>query len=112
MSVKGTPAFDTLAVSRINIDFMPSQATIEVTAAFANSQTGQTHGWTKGNGLAWSKETLMAIRTLRERMAEDLAKLHFKEFSVAEPGGGAKPSGSSGIAEHLGSAPTPDAESV
>jgi len=100
MAVTGTPRFNQLAVGEIEVDFTSSPIKIDVTAAFVDSKTGETHGWTKGYGGIWSEETRKKLVELRELMELDLSKLHFDKAGSAtttkgvefEPGG---------ISEHL-----------
>lgn len=73
-------------------------------AAFVNSVTGNTHGWTTHH--VWSPETLERLKKLRESMELDLAAAHFLDVGeapqaeVEETGTTTESSG--GLGEHLG----------
>jgi len=102
VSVKGSPRFNGLAAGRIEIDFLRNPIHIEVTAAFIDTETGHTHGWTKGEGAVWSPETRQAIKKLRESMEADLARIHFTDHATAPPGLARQTGGEGGLGEHLG----------
>jgi hypothetical protein len=105
MSITGTPRFNGLAVGSLMADFTKGTIVVEATAGFVNSETGETHGWTKGEGATWSPDTMKKLQVLREAMEHDLAKMHFKEHSVQSNSESAS-SGfeleDKGLSEHLG----------
>lgn len=102
----GTPKFNALALAEGTFNFMGPGAHLTGKAAFVNTRTGHTHGWTEGSGAIWSKATMDALGKLREAMESDLAQAHLvggssfdepgtnRESSIAEPTGG--------LGEHLG----------
>lgn len=107
--IKGTVRFDGLAVSTINADLTKPQLHLEAVAAFVDSSTGETHGWTKATGPVWSKDTLLKFRELTQSMEEDLSKLHLLGASSSSTE--TTPSKSiGGIGEHV--AASGDAPSV
>ena len=107
MSVKGVLKFDTIAVATVNADFTKAAISLEGKAAFIDSDTKETHGWTTGRGGIWSKETLIKLQELRTAMENDLASLHFSKGTV--PSNGARKEHGldfpSGIGEHVGVEP-------
>lgn len=103
--IKGTPKFDGLAVTKMELDFIKNPIHIEVSAAFVNSKTGDTHGWTRSSG-GWSEETRALIKQLREAMERDMASSHLTDADTAAPTTGKAgitlgPT-TGGLGEHLG----------
>ncbi len=98
MATTGTPVFDALVLARVEIDMLKRSLTAQ--AAFVDTKTGATHGWTKGEGAIWSEETKSAAAVLAASMERDLAKLHFgtQPSEVALPTSGPA---ASGLGEHL-----------
>jgi hypothetical protein len=93
---KGKPVFDGIAVGEVSMDFMKTSLHVTAKAAFVDSQTGTTHGWT--NCTQWSKETIRKIGDLKASMERDLATVHFQEgLTDEEPIDGVP----SGLMEHL-----------
>lgn len=108
--IKGVVRFDGLTISNIMVDFTKQQLHIEATAAFVDSNTGETHGWTKAGGRVWSKESMQKLKELTELMERDLANLHLTETSGApKEGSNLITRNLGGISEHIG---TGDAPSV
>lgn len=102
--IQGVPKFDALAVFNGEFSFMGPTLTLKVKAAFVDTKTGHTHGWTNGEGPIWSKNTMDILGKLREAMEDDLARLHLTDGStVPEATGGAVEAGGGGLGEHLGS---------
>lgn len=102
MPAFGTPIFDALALTTIEVDLIEKNLTAK--AAFVNTRTGHSHGWTEGSGTIWSEETKVAVAALAASMERDLAKLHFgatSEPQVAAPGTQLGTLPVSGIGEHL-----------
>lgn len=102
--INGSPKFDGLAIGSIEVDFTKQTIQLKAVAGFINTATGDTHGWTRGEGGIWSTETLQKLQELREAMEKDLARLHFegavkKESKVLDQG-------TAGIGEFLGDAPS------
>jgi hypothetical protein len=103
----GTPKFDGIAVHEGTFAFHVVGGSLKVKAAFVDSKSGHTHGWTTGEGPIWSKETMEAMNTLRASMERDLARLHFTGSALEVAGdtvSTASPTGASvgGLGEHLG----------
>ena len=105
MSVKGVPKFDTIALGDITADFKKATISLSGVAAFADSETGMTHGWTKGEGPVWSTETMLKLKELREAMERDLARVHFGKGTIHANGEQTRPGlpfQPTGISQHLG----------
>jgi hypothetical protein len=105
--IRGTPKFDGMAVGEITVVFTGLQLQFEAKAAFIDSKTGETHGWTKATAASWSPTTIDKLRELRALMELDLGKLHLEgggEILVGPPGAvpqtGVAFEG--GLSEHLG----------
>jgi hypothetical protein len=103
MTVTGTPKFDQLVVSEITVNFLNSPVSLDVVAAFVNSKTGETHGWTKGHGSLWSENTKEKLKALREAMESDIGKAHFVGSVTKSVGSEASFKG--GLGEHLDDTP-------
>lgn len=108
--VKGLPKFDALALGELHVDFMKGQIHLEAVAAFvdSHSKSGATHGWTKGTGTMWSKQTMDKLNDLKESMESDLASVHFSSTDTAVRKG----NDLGGLSEHLGGDSNADAASV
>lgn len=104
MSVKGVPKFDAITLGDFTADFKKATISLSGVAAFIDSETGMTHGWTRGNGPVWSKDTMKKLQELKEAMEEDLARIHFGEESIQVHGTKTKPGLKlpSGLGEHVG----------
>lgn len=104
MSIEGHPKFNTLALATVSVNFLKPTLELKAVAAFTDSESGHTHGWTRGDGGVWSKETLKKLQELKLSMEQDLAALHFE--GATKPGSTtASQKGlgfSGGLLEHLG----------
>lgn len=96
MAATGTPVFDALVVTEITVDLL--KKTLTARAAFVNTKTGATHGWTRGEGTIWSEETKAAVAALSASMERDMARQHFGSAETSLPVSGQPVSG---IGEHL-----------
>jgi hypothetical protein len=108
----GTMKANALRIAEIQVDYTTPGGTMKAKAAFVNTTSGFTHGWTTHH--VWSQETLKRLADLREAMELDLAKAHFQttnEASIQTDSDGQTVQSHQGLAEHLGSYPT-DAEQV
>ncbi len=102
--IQGVPKFDAIAIFNGEFSFMGPTVSLKIKAAFVNTKTGHTHGWTTGEGPIWSKNTMDLLGKLRLAMEEDLAKLHLTDgSSVSEVEAGLVETGGGGLGEHLGS---------
>lgn len=105
MAIDGTPKFSTLSVAEISVDFKGNNVSLTCKVGFVNRETNVTHGWTRGEGAIWSKETIARLDELRAAMEIDLAARHFHEYSTV---GGSTPTPPpvhiGGIGEHLSEA--------
>jgi len=110
--IQGTPKFDGIAVAKFEIDFLRTPVHIEIKAAFVNSKTGATHGWTTGDGNI-SDKTRALMLELRNSMEQDLAERHFSSGGVAFNSlAPRKADAVGGIGEHLGAVNEDGARSV
>ena len=99
--IKGSPRFNAIAIGELSANFTGSTIHLEGTAGFVDTETGETHGWTKGDGKVWSRTTMLKLAELREFMERDLSKLHFTDSSVENLGATEKLGlNLGGIAEH------------
>jgi hypothetical protein len=85
--IKGKPKFDVIAMGEIKADFTKRDTVLKAVAAFAHSETGLTHGWTRGEGQVWSEVTMKKLQSLKESMEKDLAERHLDGFTVSASGG-------------------------
>ena len=106
--IEGTPKFNALVIGKIEADFrgQDNPIKLEATAAFVNTNTGNTHAWTDPRVPApWSDNTLEKLNELRRLMEMDLAQLHLAS-AVTTTGPTKTGDGlhlqSGGIAEHVG----------
>ena len=103
--IRGSTKFDSVSVGEGAFSFLGSNLTLEAKAAFVNSRTGDTHGWTKNS--QWSPTTIEKLKELRALMEIDLGALHLEnggEVLVASSTVGqtvASSGGSGGLGEHL-----------
>lgn len=109
--IRGTPKFDGLTVAKITVSFLGPTLDFVGEAAFTNSKTGQTHGWTKNQ--TWSKETIEKLRELRALMEVDLGAVHLDGGGEVLAGPAALPVKGglsvpeSGLGEHVGGGDIP-----
>jgi len=99
--------FNALALGELSVNFLEAPAKVTAKAAFINTQTGQTHGWTTCH--QWSPDTIEKLRELRMLMERDLGALHFADdaggvaSSTTTTRGGALGKSFQGLGEKLGS---------
>lgn len=107
--IRGNAKFDGLAVGEGKFSFMGPTVHLDGKAAFVNSRTGDTHGWT--NNTQWSPETIAKLSELRALMEVDLGRLHMENGGEVLIGptntGGVGVSSVGGLGEHIGREPTP-----
>lgn len=97
MPVTGTPAFNAVAILRIEaIDFSSNDLNVAAQGAFVNVDTGMTYG--KTTCRRWSQRTIDKLAELRALMEEDLALL---VFTKPTPGVAAQQAEPGGIGEEL-----------
>lgn len=101
MSIDGTPKFSTLVIKEISAEINGMSVVLSGKAAFVDRNNNATHGWTKGEGAIWSKETLEQLMALQQLMEVDLARLHFSVAGGGVPGREPAPAYVGGIGEHL-----------
>ena len=100
--------FNSLKIIRLRADFNIAGGTLEADAAFVNTETGETHGWTKSGGSPWGKDTQDAMASLKELLERDLQRVHFDGgddvTSQTEGSTGLQPEGG-GLGERLSAEP-------
>ena len=96
MVAVGTPEFDGITITTVEVDLLTKSLTAK--AAFVNTKTGATHGWTEGGGTIWSTETKAAVAALVASMEKDLAAVHLGGPRETQ---GFNSALSSGLGEHL-----------
>jgi hypothetical protein len=74
--IKGYAKFDSLAVGEFSASFLGTNLKLECKAAFVDSKTGQTHGWTANQ--TWSPPVIAKLKELRELMEMDLGAIHLE----------------------------------
>lgn len=103
-----TVKFNAVRVAEITVSVIETPSVISAKAAFVNTETGNTHGWT--NCKSWSPETLEKLRELRECMERDISAIHFVDGAIgpaATTSGGGIRESFKGLGEHLGSSDEP-----
>lgn len=108
--IRGAPKFDGIAVGEITASFVGPTLSLEAKAAFANSKTGDTHGWTKNT--QWSPGVIEKVRELRALMELDLGRIHFEGggemlVTTSNTASGLGGGGGGGLGEHLGGESVP-----
>lgn len=103
--IRGNPKFDSISIGELSVSFLGSTLTFEGKAAFVNSRTGGTHGWTKNT--QWSPATIAKLKELRALMELDLAALHLDgDGELLTDATGVAPARftpeGGGLGEHLG----------
>lgn len=101
--IRGSAKFDGIAIGNISVDFLGPTLTMTCKAAFVDSTSGNTHGYT--TGASWSPETIQKLKELKEAMERDLGRVHFAGEGTTTPLGASTTAEASGIGEHLADAP-------
>jgi hypothetical protein len=103
MAITGTPKFTGLALREIAAEFAAGgNQTLAGKAAFVDQSTGVSHGWTKNEGAAWSRETIDRLYALRDSMEADMAALHFNGYTQSVTASSVRPTAElGGLGEHL-----------
>jgi hypothetical protein len=102
--IKGVTKFDGVAVGEFTAVFLGPTLEFKAKAAFVDSKTGETHGWTTNS--TWSPPTIAKLKELREMMELDLGMKHLESGgeltanTVTAQRGGAQPP--TGLGDHLG----------
>lgn len=106
--IRGTPKFDGVACAEGSFNFFGTGPALVSKAAFINTKTGDTHGWTENK--VWSRATVEKLQELRALMDIDLGVRHLENGgeSLAGPEAPAAAKGgfgdaNSGLGERLGS---------
>jgi hypothetical protein len=74
--IKGYAKFDSIVVGELTAAFIGPTLDFKAKAAFVDSKTGQTHGWTTSQ--TWSPPVIAKLKELRELMEMDLGAVHFE----------------------------------
>lgn len=99
--ITGTPKISGLAVLDLTAEIRATGCTLSCKAAWVDTTRGSTHGWTKGEGAIWSKETVERLLELAAAMEMDLAALHFNEARRPDAATERPLAELGGLAEHL-----------
>lgn len=75
--IRGSAKFDGVTVGEASCSFLGATIHLEAKAAFVNTKTGDTHGWTKNT--QWSPEVIAKLHELRMLMEMDLGRLHLHD---------------------------------
>lgn len=98
--------FNGIAIGELSVNYMENPAKVVAKAAFINTQTGQTHGFTTCH--QWSPEVIEKLRELRVLMERDVSALHFVDVGgtagTTTTGSGGMQQGFAGLGEKLGAA--------
>jgi hypothetical protein len=73
--IKGTTKFDGIAIGEFQAKFVGPTLEFVAKAAFVNSKTGDTHGWTTNR--TWSPQVITKLKELKGLMELDLGAVHF-----------------------------------
>jgi hypothetical protein len=100
--IQGSAKFDAIVVGEFTASFIGPTTDFKAKAAFVNSKTGQTHGWTSNQ--TWSKETIIKLLELRALMETDLGALHLENGGqvLEVPTQPRNPPAPTGLSEHVG----------
>lgn len=101
--IKGSTKFDAIAVGEFTAAFIGPTLEFKAKAAFVDSKTGQTHGWTTNQ--TWSPPTLAKLHELRALMEADLGAMHLEGGGEVVANAAAPPripQVPTGIGEHVG----------
>lgn len=99
MAAQGSIVFDGLAITTVEADTL--NKTLSARAAFVDSKTGETHGWTEAQGTVWSEKTKAALAALITSMEQDMGRLHFASIPAAPVPDAGSRSEPGGLGEHL-----------
>lgn len=91
-------------MGEFSVNLLGTSVQMKAKAAFVDTTTGSTHGWTESS--QWSHDTVAKMKELVAMMESDMAKQHF----IGDTGGagagpiepGARPGMSGGLGEHVG----------
>jgi hypothetical protein len=75
--IRGHAKFDGMALGEGTFSFLGATVHLEAKAAFINTKTGDTHGWTKNT--QWSPAVIEKLQELRALMEADLGRIHLQE---------------------------------
>jgi hypothetical protein len=102
--IKGHAKFDGLAIGEFTAIFIGPTLDFKAKAAFIDTTTGQTHGWTSNQ--TWSRAVVEKLHELKQLMEIDLGALHLeaggeppRDAVAAQPG-----SAHTGLGEYVGDA--------
>lgn len=107
--IQGAPKFDGIAVGSLEAMLIGPNKTLKAKAAFVNSKSSATHGWTEKS--SWSPAVFAKLKELTELMESELALDHFEgatAMGVPSAKKGVEFEEAGGLGEHLrnGDAPS------
>jgi hypothetical protein len=94
--IRGTPAFDGVALGELNVSFLGTTLVMNAKAAFVNTRTGNTHGFCTHQH--WSEETITKLRELRSAMELDIGRVQLQYGGAPDP----DVLDMSGLSDHVG----------
>jgi hypothetical protein len=100
MPVQGSLRANTIAMARLEVDFLQNPVKVHAVVGLASSESGQTHAWASGDSNLFSEDTLRKLRELCDAMETDFARKLFGDGEARAETVRAAPAG--GLAEHLG----------
>lgn len=97
--IRGSPKFDGLAIGEIHVNFLRPTVEMRAKAAFIETTSGATCGWTEGT--QWAPDTMKKLDELRAMLERDLASIYFA--GEARPANSSPTTSTSrqGLGEHL-----------
>ncbi len=90
--------FDKVAIGEITIKLMEEPNVVSAKAAFVNTKSGTTHGYTYCTN--WSKEVLIKIKELAALMSLELDSTHF-DMGITSSEQGVIPQEIGGLGEFI-----------
>lgn len=99
MAAQGSIVFDGIAIATVEADVINKKLTAR--AAFIDSKTGETHGWTEAQGTVWTEKTKAALVALINSMEQDMGRLHFAGIPATPMPDSSSRSEPGGLGEHL-----------
>jgi hypothetical protein len=99
--IEGTIVFDGIAIGELKANLIGASPQLSAKAAFIDTKTRKTHGWTLAENMPWSKETLAALDALCVCMERDMSALHMVGQADGQGAITATKLPMTGLTEHL-----------
>lgn len=91
--ITGTPKFNAITLGNLEVNFLrrgEDGPAISVKAAFVNTETGSSHGWTTAGsghgGPVWSALVYEKLTALQEQLEQEVAQLHMLDVGATTGG--------------------------